>query len=334
MRLSFWDRVLAALYVVLSLCLCVLEALRSLGIDAVGRFYANLTAATGYWYFIYFGFLIIILLLGVFVLRLVFARRSRRSDFVTVDAGEKGKIIVAMDALQEMVRQASTRAEGVSDMNIHVEGHEDSISVLMELTAEGGAHLPTVTMNLQRDIREYVETNCGVAVRDVTVKVAQVLPPAGKAQAAAEQGRKNRESPWRHKKQEQPVPASVVASETPVEEETPAADPVPLDGADEEMPAPAEAGYAPVEAEAAPAPAEAEEAEMTEEEPSSTPIAEEISAEEAETEPDLAEAETETDAVQTVAEEEADAIRTVAVDAEAEEENDDDEEDYPRWLND
>ena len=174
MRLSFWDRVLADLYVVLSLCLCVLEALRSLGIDAVGRFYANLTAATGYWYFIYFGFLIIILLLGVFVLRLVFARRSRRSDFVTVDAGEKGKIIVAMDALQEMVRQASTRAEGVSDMNIHVEGHEDSISVLMELTAEGGAHLPTVTMNLQRDIREYVETNCGVAVRKISVNIVSM----------------------------------------------------------------------------------------------------------------------------------------------------------------
>ena len=179
MRLSFWDRVLAALYVLLSLALCVCVALRSLGVDAIGRFYLDLTEATGYWYFIYFGFILIIVLLGVYVLRLIFARKPRKGQFVTVDSGENGKVIIAMDALEQMVRQASGDIKGVSEMKIGVEGHEDSISVLAELTARGGVHLPTVTMNLQQDIRQYVEKNCGVAVRDVTVTVGAVLPPEG-----------------------------------------------------------------------------------------------------------------------------------------------------------
>ena len=198
MKLRLWDRVLATLYVVLSLALCVCVALRSLGVDLIGGFYERLTFATSYWYLIYFGFLLIIVLLGVFVLRLLFARRPRRTSFVTVDSGDNGKVIISMEALEQMVRQSITNDDGISDMKIGVEGHEDSISVLVELAVQGGVHLPTVTLNLQRDIRRYVEVNCGVAVRDVTVKVGSVLAPEGRSASGATE--KKREAPWKRRK--------------------------------------------------------------------------------------------------------------------------------------
>ena len=177
MRLRFWDRILAALYVLLSLGLSVLVALRSIGMDFIGRFYEDIRQITLYWYLIFYGLLAIIVLLGFYMLKLVFARRPKRSAFVTVDSGDNGKVVIAVSAIEEMVRHAARSAEGVADMKIAVHGEEDSISLLIELTVAGGAHLPAVTANLQRNIRRYVEMNCGVAVRDVTVTVGAVLPP-------------------------------------------------------------------------------------------------------------------------------------------------------------
>ena len=39
------------------------------------------------------------------------------------------------------------------------------------MTIAAGAHVPTVTMNIQRAIRSYIELNCCVAVREVSVSV-------------------------------------------------------------------------------------------------------------------------------------------------------------------
>ena len=224
MKLSFWDRVLAALYVLLSLALCVCVALRSLGFDIFGAFYLDLAQATKYWFLIYYGALVILVLLGVYMLALIFRRKPKRSEFVTVDSGENGKVVIAMEAVEQMVRQAATKSEGISDMKINVVGLEDSISVLAELTVQGGVHLPTISMNLQQEIRRYIEVNCGIAVRDVGVTVGAVLPPEGEPSAPQNSG-KTFEAPWKKHRAEVQRAEENRIEENRIEE-VPAAEPV------------------------------------------------------------------------------------------------------------
>ena len=185
MKLSLGDRILAGIYVLLTLALGVAAGLRTFGMDLVGDALRIIRNMTEYWYLIYYGLLAIVVLLGIYMLCLVFRRRPKGSAFVTVDAGENGKVIVAMSALEQMVRQAAQKAQGVTDMKIGVRGDDESIAVAVELTVLGGVHLPTVTMSLQREIRRYVELNSGVAVRDVTVTVGAVVTPEEAAQAAS-----------------------------------------------------------------------------------------------------------------------------------------------------
>ena len=185
MKLSLGDRILAGIYVLLTMALAVAAVLRSVGMDLVGDALSLIRNMTEYWYLIFYGLLVIVLLLGIYMLCLVFKRRPKGSAFVNVDAGDNGKVIVAMSALEQMVRQAARGAQGVADMKIGVRGEDDSISVAVELTVLGGVHLPTVTMGLQREIRRYVELNSGVAVRDVTVTVGAVVSPEEAAQAAS-----------------------------------------------------------------------------------------------------------------------------------------------------
>ena len=68
MKLSLGDRILAGIYVLLTMALAVAAVLRSVGMDLVGDALSLIRNMTEYWYLIFYGLLAIILLLGVYML--------------------------------------------------------------------------------------------------------------------------------------------------------------------------------------------------------------------------------------------------------------------------
>ena len=104
---------------------------------------------------------------------IIFSRDGKRSErgFITVDSSEAGKTRIAVSAVEQMIRQAVRGVDGISEMKSGIVNCEDAISINTSVTIASGAHVPTVTMNIQRAIRSYIELNCGVAVREVSVSV-------------------------------------------------------------------------------------------------------------------------------------------------------------------
>ena len=78
-----------------------------------------------------------------------------------------------------MVEQAVCCFDGVTQMHIDVKTTDDSVTVNVDAVSISGVHVPTVTLNMQKAIREYMEQNCGIAIRsvDVTVNSVDALPP-------------------------------------------------------------------------------------------------------------------------------------------------------------
>lgn len=207
---------------------------------------------------------------------LIFKRRRRADrDFIIMDNSETGRIRIAVSAIESMVRQSVTDIEGISDMKIRIDSNEDSIDIGVNASIVNGGHVPTTTMNMQRSIRQFVEMNCGVAVRSVSVNIRSVTEPN-----AGKRGKKKNVAPV-----VLPEPAPVEPAPEPI-----AVDPVPEEPAAVEPetyePEPAEPVPAEPEAEAfepeaetyAPEPAEPEagvfEAEPAYEEPEDLPEAE------------------------------------------------------------
>lgn len=106
-------------------------------------------------------------------------KRSRREDrgFVVIDTSDSGRVRMAVSAIEQMVREAAGSVEGLQDMKPEIVGLEDSIDVHVNATIINGAHVPSVSLNLQRAIRQYVEMNCGINVHDVTVSILSVMRP-------------------------------------------------------------------------------------------------------------------------------------------------------------
>lgn len=102
--------------------------------------------------------------------------RGKRYDrgFITVDSSDTGRVRIAVSAIEQMVRQSVISIDGLSDMKIGIDSRDDAIAININATLQNGSHVPTVTVNMQRAIRQFVEMNCGVAVRSVSISINAV----------------------------------------------------------------------------------------------------------------------------------------------------------------
>lgn len=148
----------------------------------------------------------------------LFRRDGRRSErgFITVDSSDTGKVRIAVTAIEQMVKQAVGAIDGIAEMKIAIANSDDAISITVNTLIFSGVHVPTVTMNMQRAIRQFVEMNCGVAVSTVSVNVQAV--------ATSVEGRKGRAG--KASTPVQPVSDEPLPTVAPLEEPLP--DPVPL----------------------------------------------------------------------------------------------------------
>ena len=107
---------------------------------------------------------------------MIFGRNKKRvpASFITVNSEDGAQVHMSLTALSQMARQAIGRVPDVKEMKIGVSNEGEEVSVTVDLTLKANAHVPTVTKNMQKAIRTSIESNCGVAVRDVEIVVSSL----------------------------------------------------------------------------------------------------------------------------------------------------------------
>ena len=178
MKTSFWDKVLMFLYVLIALAFAVCMALRSFGVDLLGGMFAGLEHTAGHFLsvLIGLGLTAIVVLLSAYMMMMIFGRNKKRvpASFITVNSEDGAQVHMSLTALSQMARQAIGRGPDVKEMMIGVSNEGAEVSVTVDLTLKANAHVPTVTKNMQKAIRTSIESNCGVAVRDVEIVVSSL----------------------------------------------------------------------------------------------------------------------------------------------------------------
>ena len=204
MKLSLGKRVLMFFHWLFSLLIVAAFAVYLIVPDFLMTYYNRLVDAIGYSNVKIIGIalLAIYVLLAVAQACLVFKRAKKgERGFITVDSSDSGKVRIAISAIEQMVRQSVGSIDGITEMKIGIENQDDAIGIIVNASIVNGSHVPTITMNMQRAIRQFVETNCGVAVRSVAISINSVT-------AQAESGRKRRLG----KGKETPAPVTPPAS--------------------------------------------------------------------------------------------------------------------------
>lgn len=184
MKTSFWDKVLMFLYVLIALAFSVCMALRGFGVDLLGAMFAGLEQGAGRFLsmVIGLGLAAIVVLLSAYMLMMLFGKGKKRvpTSFVPVESADGSQVHMSLTALAQMARQSIGRSTEIKDMKITVTSDGDAVSVAVELILRATAHVPTVTRNMQESIRNAIEKNCGVTVRDVQIVVSALSGPDAK----------------------------------------------------------------------------------------------------------------------------------------------------------
>ena len=175
MKLNFGKKLVLFLHWLVSLIACALAAALCFVPELTRNWLHALDQLIGGWGDIAgIAALAVYVLLSVLSVAFIFSGgKKKRVDrnFITVDNNEAGRTRIAIAAVDQMVRQAVRGVEGIVDLKCSITNLEDAININVAVSIVGGAHIPTITMNIQRAVRSYIELNCGVAVREVCVSV-------------------------------------------------------------------------------------------------------------------------------------------------------------------
>ena len=187
MKLNFGQRLLLIVHWILSLIGCLIAALLLITPNTVYGMIDSVYASIGKRAFDTIGIVLcaIYILIAAGCAAMLFSGFGKRGErgLITVFSNDTGKTRIAVSAVEQMARQAIAGVDGISDVRAAITGAEDAIGVNISLVLKRGAYLPTVTTNIQRTVRGYIEQNCGVAVQSIIVNVRAVegeAPNAGK----------------------------------------------------------------------------------------------------------------------------------------------------------
>ncbi len=124
-------------------------------------------------------FLVVYAVFAVLGIIFILSRKQKDDDsgFITVISDDTGKTRIAVGAIDQMIRIAVRGIAGIADLKTNIVNETECISISVNVTVLSGVHIPTVTSNLQRTISNYIELNCGVSVREVSVSVSALENP-------------------------------------------------------------------------------------------------------------------------------------------------------------
>lgn len=209
MKLNLGKRIILFVHWLASLILLAMLVVP----DSVGvavSYVADLIPAA-YAQYVVIALLTIYLLLSLAVLCMIFkrsgAKRAQRG-FITVDSADTGKVRIAISAIEQIVKQAAHTVDGVADMKIGITSTDDAIAIQVNVTMVSGSHVPTVTLNMQRAIRQFVEMNCGVAVQSVSVSIQAVTNSADGGKKSKRHEAKSA-TEWNYEPAQAPIPLPV-----------------------------------------------------------------------------------------------------------------------------
>ena len=175
MKLNFGRRLALFVHWLLSLLVCAFALVACISrqtIDEIAAF-INSLIGQGLANIVGIAFLAVYVILAVLAVVIIFGGRGKKSErgFITVDSSETGRTRIAVGAVDQMIRQAVRSVDGITDMKASIVNNQDTIAISCNVGITSGVHVPTVTMNIQRAIRSYIELNCGVGVSEVSVSV-------------------------------------------------------------------------------------------------------------------------------------------------------------------
>jgi uncharacterized alkaline shock family protein YloU len=111
------------------------------------------------------------------ILILLSGFRNRKIPESVINNGEMGSVSISFNAVENLILKAANNVERLKDVKVKLKPREDSLSIILKVTVAPDTNIPELTSELQRVVKDYVESMAGISVREIKVKVENIAIP-------------------------------------------------------------------------------------------------------------------------------------------------------------
>jgi uncharacterized alkaline shock family protein YloU len=169
------DRVLLFIYFLAVGAISVVMIMFSLNMfnpnDVNG--FLNLMTSELVYQSVWIGVFAILLLLTLRYL--LIGKRTGKSSPSVDQRTDLGEVRISLETISNLALKAAQRIRGVKDVKAKVNVEEAGIVLSMKMSVDGDQSIPTLSEDLQREVKSYVEEITGLPVIDVTVYITNVV---------------------------------------------------------------------------------------------------------------------------------------------------------------
>lgn len=163
---NIFSFLIALILIVLTLTL----SLYSLGLlsanlipDLISRTYNSWQAAVVY---------LVFLLMAVFVIFPYFTDKQFKSTRLL--SSESGDITITISALSNLIKDRVREKERFDDIKVKLEEQEEGLKIILNGTLTVPGNLPTISENIQQDLKSYIKQTTGIQVAKVQIRIDDV----------------------------------------------------------------------------------------------------------------------------------------------------------------
>ncbi|NLZ55027.1 MAG: alkaline shock response membrane anchor protein AmaP [Thermoanaerobacteraceae bacterium] len=168
--MKFFDRIVIATFSLLTAIVSVIFIIISTDLISLRYFSTSLSMVYGRWETGAFGLVLLIFSLCF----LVYALKSKRVPETIVRDNDLGKVCITLNAVESIVQKVIRDVEDVKESRIYIKKQEDGVSVALKITVNYDVIIPELTSELQKTIKDYVESTAGILIKNVRISVSNV----------------------------------------------------------------------------------------------------------------------------------------------------------------
>jgi uncharacterized alkaline shock family protein YloU len=174
--MNLFDRIILILYVLCFIGISVIALLFSTTVLSLEVFRTSISVLYGR---IEVTVVAIVIILAS--LRLLFSgARSNRGAETIVKNDENGIITISFNAIESLVLKVARNVQNVKDVKVKVRKQDGGVSIFLNLTVTDDIIIPELTLDLQENIKSYIESTAGLTVNNIRINVNNIYNPSNK----------------------------------------------------------------------------------------------------------------------------------------------------------
>ncbi|KYO65818.1 hypothetical protein ATZ99_14560 [Thermovenabulum gondwanense] len=121
----------------------------------------------------------LVLLLSLYTLYL--SLKIKRVELAQINMTEIGGVSISFKAIEDMVAILMKKYDAVKDTKIYINKKENGVGIKLYLSVTPESNIPELSADIQKTIKEALQSAAGVEVNNVNVVIKDVFKAAKKA---------------------------------------------------------------------------------------------------------------------------------------------------------